>query len=240
MEKIAVKFVNLDLFFDFASELYAGKAVVNSASKADCFFATSALLSLLLEQLGDRRYTTKVENASIGLVGGALDAIDELVAGTDCLFITGDPGGGKTFSAQEIALRSSSIGTKVVYFPCSRLSSANDILEDSIVSYLVAVSGKSVGECQAYLAQADLIVIDGIDEAMSLDNGLIDEILSLSDVGGKLLLKKDSVVDFSILPQELHDKLTTRRTKGRLEIEASVPLHWDEAVFLNALLSNAR
>ncbi|WP_037252730.1 hypothetical protein, partial [Rhodopirellula europaea] len=104
MEKIAVKFVNLDLFFDFASELYAGKAVVNSASKADCFFATSALLSLLLEQLGDRRYTTKVENASIGLVGGALDAIDELVAGTDCLFITGDPGGGKTFSAQEIAL----------------------------------------------------------------------------------------------------------------------------------------
>jgi hypothetical protein len=230
--KIAVKSVNLDSLYDWVEGLHSGAVKVKGASAADMVFGAHSFLGYLLEKVGDLKHTTKAKDSPFGIIGTGVDAVDLLSKSNDSLFIIGDPGGGKTFTAQELAIRISDLGCRVVYFPCSRIKSAEIDLMSAIVDYVQTVTGESASAAKAFVDDAEAIIVDGLDEAVSLDDGLIVQLLDLARSQTPVTVPNEKTSELEILPDEMRSKFSIRRSAGIRQLVRQEFMHWNEATIV--------
>jgi hypothetical protein len=96
------------------------------------------------------------------------------------LVLIGDAGAGKTTVARAIGRSAIDREQRVVYFPCHRVSERCPSLRESIEEFLQEVCGfTSRDKANEWIANAQLIILDGCDEADSYGRGLAEEIEEL-------------------------------------------------------------
>lgn len=235
--KVSVRSVNLDQLYDCVVGLHNGSFSLHQDDKrADVCFGLHGHLGELLEAYGELEYSTAVESSALGIFGESLDAIDALTKGTDNLLITGDAGGGKTFSAQELTIRLTKAGKQTVYFPCSRIAKDGEDLIDAIVRYVAAISSCGKEEARRYVETSDVIVVDGLDEAISLESGLIQELESLAFPEVQTIdfpNGKRSALEF--LSEKTREKVRMKRN-NQSKLEVVERLSWIETQLICSLL----
>ena len=155
---------------------------------------------------------------------------------TDNLFIIGDPGGGKSFTAQEIAKTIFEGGKNVVLFPCSKISQ-NQSLRLAIEQYVISITRCSEDDAKSYVSSCETIILDGLDEADTLEASLINEIHGFfCEDKAKITIPSNKRKELDILPGELRDKLVLRKSSSKHILIATERLHWDETRVVSQLL----
>ncbi|EMI57521.1 NACHT domain-containing protein [Rhodopirellula sallentina] len=232
--KVSVQHVALDELYDFVVDVQTGDA---ANASIDQVFAAQTILGQILEQLGDHQHSTEAGSRHLGLIGDRVDAVDAIVSAHDDLLLLGDPGGGKTFTAKEVFIRSVEANISCVYFPCSRIRSENDDLLESIVNYVSSITGASQEEASDYVSECELLIVDGIDEARSLENGLLDQIEQLSHSHpASLAVDPDKIKELDLAPDSTRAKIELRHAGKIPVISLSDKLFWDEASVVSQLL----
>jgi|GEM_PF-3442032 len=91
--------------------------------------------------------------------------------------IVGDAGAGKTTFARMITRAAIENGIKCIYFPCAVVQTREMSLKDSMLGFLRSIGGGVSKKSAAhFLSHAELIIIDGCDEAATFGEQLSEEI----------------------------------------------------------------
>jgi hypothetical protein len=236
--KVSVRSINLDKLYDCVVGLHNGSYTLHQDDKrADVCFGLHGHLGALLEAYGQIEYSTPVESNSLGVFGQNLDAIDALANCSDNLLINGDPGGGKTFTAQELTIRLTKMGKQTVYFPCSKIANEAEDLTDAIVKYVAAISSCGEDEASRYVETADVIVVDGLDEAISLESGLIHELESLAFPNiESIKLPNGKIPALECLTEGIRSKVRLLKRKSESKLEVLERLNWIEAQLICSII----
>lgn len=92
---------------------------------------------------------------------------------TDSICVLGDAGAGKTSVARKLTREALNRGIKVVYFPCLRIQDTlGSPLRDEIANFVAGISGVSSTIASKAVGSARLIVLDGCDEAATLQDDI--------------------------------------------------------------------
>lgn len=153
--------------------------------RAEHFAAVLAYLDVLeqcYELVGGVAFKSDGENANklISRLTIEQDGAELLYSSGLCLLIEGNPGAGKTFTAREICRRAFAQRISCIYFPCSRIVNECS-LGQAIVDYVCqSASAMTKAQAERTIATAKLIVLDGCDEAATIDTRLGSDIAKLS------------------------------------------------------------
>lgn len=152
------------------------------------------------------------------------------------LCIQGEAGSGKTTIARAIALSSIQNNERVVFFPCSQIRPGRRSLRNEILRFLNSLIGdNSVEKAKDYLASADLILIDGLDEAGAFGGEISTEIEKLTSPK-QLTATVDAAFE-PVIPDDMSSRLKARKTsEGKIKISLAGSLSHNEkarVLFLN-------
>lgn len=238
-DKVHVRSIALDELYAAVLDLVQGKrSLPTSLEAGDLLFAAHELLEELLRLYGEIRLSTPVEEADVVTIGRQVDAVGILERCTDNLFIVGEPGSGKSFTARELTKRGFKEKKKVVYFPCSKVNPDHDLL-DSIVNYVAATAGCSNKHASDYVAMCDTLILDGIDEAGTVEKELQNEVLALAQPEGELAVDIENEMRQALnsLPSHIKTKVRIRKdASGRFQLSPLQRLHWSEAKMIARLV----
>lgn len=172
----------------------------------------------------------------LGIFGPETDSINAFAFASDNLYMVGDPGGGKSFTSQELARRIHKAKQPVIYFPCSKVNS-HQSLWTSIEDYVAETASCTIDEARAYLNTCETIIIDGLDEAMTQDSRLVTELDRLIDAERPSIeVKHDPNLQLELLPEEIQNKVYVSKFGQNYKIEISSRLHWNEANIIVRML----
>jgi hypothetical protein len=182
----------------------------------------SQLRGILVQDSGDN-YEMKSEDHDSPGVCTIGEMTPELVLDLGLnLIISGSAGAGKTTFARSIARTAIDRKLVVIYFPCHRIIEKQEKLTTAIEDFLVEVCRvSSRSSAKVYIETADLIILDGCDEAASYGRGLEDEIVELCHRLVRLEITKGAKIE---VPEDLCHLLRLERTKSRGDKNGTVSL----------------
>ena len=145
----------------------------------------------------------------------------------DNICLLGDAGAGKTCIARVLAEVSLGTEAKCVYFPCSRIQDSETPLDIAIVDFLSSINALEPGTSFATIKRnADLIILDGCDEAATYRTRLASDLLALSFSNSSVTLPFPISANYWI-PDDLIDAFTVTLTKRNrtATLEISDPIN---------------
>lgn len=105
---------------------------------------------------------------------------DALLGFPDNLCIVGAAGAGKTSIARMIAYRALERGKDCVYFPCSQIQQNVDVFT-AICNFVQSIApNSSMDSIKRYCRNAEILILDGCDEAVTFDTSLGEDIAKLA------------------------------------------------------------
>ncbi|MBX3417220.1 MAG: ATP-binding protein [Pirellulaceae bacterium] len=235
--KVRVKTLRIGDLFDMICDLHRQVVKPKGGNNlADLLFSTHSILALLLSNFRFVESKAQFPELKFGIIGAFLDATKDLAFSKDNLYIVGEPGGGKTFTLQELAKLLHEAGSQVVYFPCSKIDALKS-LKESIEEHVQETAQCTRDEAVSYVAASETVLIDGLDEAITLGEGLIKELIELANVKSpSITLNFDPTYKLDILPHSIREKLILTRRGKKTRLEVKLGLHWDEANIVASLL----
>lgn len=235
--RVRFESLNLGDLFDRICDMH--KAIVapkGSVNLPDVLFSLHDMLVMLINHFSYFESNTESQSDCFGVFGPETDSTNALAFASDNLYIVGDPGGGKSFTSQELGRRLHNASQPVVYFPCSKIDSQKS-LWGAIEEYVTETSACTLEEARAFLNTCQTFIIDGLDEAITIDSRLVGELDRLVDSERPSIeLPEDPKLQLDILADRIRSKILVSANGPNYRIEVASRLHWDEAHIVANLL----
>jgi hypothetical protein len=126
--------------------------------------------------------------------------------------ITGCPGAGKTILARRLTRQLQTKSHNALYFPCSRITTPRTSLLDALERYVADLTQMDPLASRSQLSLINTYILDGCDEAASIDTRFINDLESLlmpSPITEKGALAAGGT-SFVSLPEFLRDSVDIR------------------------------
>lgn len=206
------------------------------ANLPNVLFSLHDVLVLLLRHFSCFDSKSDEPSKFLGIFGPETDSTNAIAFANDNLYIVGDPGGGKSFTSQELGKRLHKAKQPVVYFPCSKVNS-HQSLWSSIEDYVTETATCTIEEARAYLNTCESIIIDGLDEAMTRDSRLVAELDRLVDAERPSIeIKNDPKLQLDLLTEDIRNKVVVTKSGQNYKVEVVARLHWNEANIIVRML----
>ncbi len=139
------------------------------------------------------------------------------VGGNIC--IVGDAGAGKTTLARMLMQEAAEKGLKCAFFPCALLKEGDSSLIPAIKKFLRSTCPEvGAKDITKFLKEADVVILDGCDEAYGFGEWLGKEIMKLS-FSGRISITVPTELDIQVdIPEDLRDRVSFNMRTQKLSI----------------------
>ena len=149
---------------------------------------------------------------------------DVLVNSPSLVFITGEPGAGKTVLARKLSVALNEKPLRVCYFPCNRITKSDQPLLTALRQYVKELTNARTNEeASDYIKSVQVYVLDGLDESASVETRLFDDLndLAMPENIEETHLIGDGGCPPLRLPTRLKDAISMRIQKPILTISVA-------------------